>query len=333
MARALRWLAWGYPACVVALLLAFRFVGENEWLVEVLLYMPRQPLLLPLLLTVPGLWYFGPRWLLVLQVATALVVVFPLMGLELSPLRDVREVGYAPAATIRLVTWNMFYGHGREPLHDELTRLDADVLLAQASNTRVLNAVRAALPDYKIREDRGFLIASRFPISDVYLPPLLATGGQDDPERRPEFVRYTLSTPIGTIDVFNTHPYSPRQGFSRLLREPGEAIAHFEENIDERWSQVRALSEAVRAAHNPVLIGGDFNLPVQSRIYREYLGDLDDAFARVGNGFGYTFPTSPFAWMRIDRLLAGPELRFLRVGVIGGKASDHRPVWAQIERN
>jgi len=36
--------------------------------------------------------------------------------------------------------------------------------------------------------------------------------------------------------------------------------------------------------------------------------------------------------MRIDRILAGPELRFLDFGVGRGRGSDHHCVWADLER-
>jgi endonuclease/exonuclease/phosphatase family metal-dependent hydrolase len=35
--------------------------------------------------------------------------------------------------------------------------------------------------------------------------------------------------------------------------------------------------------------------------------------------------------MRIDRIFAGPELRFLQFGVGSSRASDHHCVWAELE--
>ena len=59
-----------------------------------------------------------------------------------------------------------------------------------------------------------------------------------------------------------------------------------------------------------------------------------DGFAAVGNGFGYTFPTSwdyeQGPWMRLDRIFVGAPLRFLNFEVGGRGASDHCPVIADI---
>jgi endonuclease/exonuclease/phosphatase family metal-dependent hydrolase len=66
------------------------------------------------------------------------------------------------------------------------------------------------------------------------------------------------------------------------------------------------------------------------------VGPWKDGFATVGNGFGYTFPSQwkyhPGPWMRLDRILAGPGLRFLSFELGGRRASDHLPVIADIAR-
>jgi endonuclease/exonuclease/phosphatase family metal-dependent hydrolase len=53
----------------------------------------------------------------------------------------------------------------------------------------------------------------------------------------------------------------------------------------------------------------------------------------VGRGFGYTFPADQWIpWMRIDRILAGPELRFLHFEVGRRRGSDHLAVIADLAR-
>jgi vancomycin resistance protein VanJ len=78
-----------------------------------------------------------------------------------------------------------------------------------------------------------------------------------------------------------------------------------------------------------VILAGDFNLPALSHIVRDNLGDLDDAFANAGRGFGYTYPTKlPF--LRIDRIFTGHGLRAVEVEVGNARASDHLCVGAVI---
>jgi endonuclease/exonuclease/phosphatase family metal-dependent hydrolase len=175
-------------------------------------------------------------------------------------------------------------------------------------------------------------IASRFPITEHEV-------FEDVSGVR--FARFTLETSLGAIDFYNVHAVSARSALShfRMFHQwvPSRSDRlHASLNTQLREEQIRRLAEAARKSKHPVLIAGDINLPVLSRLERDYLGDFQDAFDKAGNGFGYTFPTiGPWValigpWMRIDRILAGPELRFLRFFVGGGLGSDHCPVVADV---
>jgi endonuclease/exonuclease/phosphatase family metal-dependent hydrolase len=80
----------------------------------------------------------------------------------------------------------------------------------------------------------------------------------------------------------------------------------------------------------PFVIAGDTNLPPGSAIARRRFAGLHDAFADVGNGFGFTFPAKR-PWMRIDRFLAASGVRFLAIRTEPLGPSDHRAVEAEIE--
>jgi endonuclease/exonuclease/phosphatase family metal-dependent hydrolase len=68
--------------------------------------------------------------------------------------------------------------------------------------------------------------------------------------------------------------------------------------------------------------------------------NLHDAFAEGGRGYGYTYghfllrnriPWLPGAsWMRIDHIMLSRRFRTLRCWTGTGKASDHRPVFADL---
>jgi vancomycin resistance protein VanJ len=78
-----------------------------------------------------------------------------------------------------------------------------------------------------------------------------------------------------------------------------------------------------------VIIAGDTNLPDLSRIFRENLSGFDDAFAAVGRGFGYTYP-SKLPWLRIDRILTSGKLRAVDFRIGDARASHHLCVGATI---
>jgi endonuclease/exonuclease/phosphatase (EEP) superfamily protein YafD len=332
-----RW--WRIGACIgplipVAVVAGFRLVGETSWPVALLLYIPRLVFVAPLLLSTVAAARLRSRALLAFQVVGLAVALFALMGLRLAPLRDVKEMGYTRGTVLRVVTLNSFYGRaGKDKIIPVLQAARPDVVLLQATAPRVEALLAEAFPDMERRATVDFLVASRFPISEVREAEYLPSGEAGKAPFAGEFVRYTLATPLGPLDVYNVHPFSPRAGLFGIVKEGSSEVEEFEENLDKRWAQVRALATAVHASKNPVIIAGDFNLPGGSRIFEQYLGELQDGFEQVGRGFGYTFPSSPLPWMRIDRILAGPELRFLSFQVGPSGISDHRPVIAEIERN
>jgi len=78
------------------------------------------------------------------------------------------------------------------------------------------------------------------------------------------------------------------------------------------------------------VIAGDFNTSPQVACWEPLRALATDAFAARGLGFGYTF-RSDFPLWRIDYLWVSPHWRVLRSGTFGGRLSDHRGVWAELE--
>ena len=78
------------------------------------------------------------------------------------------------------------------------------------------------------------------------------------------------------------------------------------------------------------MIAGDTNLPTWSVLARRELSGFADAFEEAGSGFGYTFPAKR-PWMRIDRVFGGPGIRFVGARVGDRGASDHRPLFVELE--
>jgi endonuclease/exonuclease/phosphatase family metal-dependent hydrolase len=97
---------------------------------------------------------------------------------------------------------------------------------------------------------------------------------------------------------------------------------------------VQEFAEAAAHEPGPAVIAGDTNLPDLSYILNRYLSAYQDGFAKVGSGFGYTFPTDHGRrpWMRIDRIFANQELRFVRFDIGHSLASDHLCVIADLQR-
>ena len=120
---------------------------------------------------------------------------------------------------------------------------------------------------------------------------------------------------------------------------PG-AIQQLENNVEARFTQAQALSEYLRQEIGPVIVAGDLNSPDDSRVCATLRSaGLHDAFAQGGKGYGYTYghfllqhrlPAFDFSWMRIDHIMMSSQFQSRRCWTGTGKASDHRPVIADL---
>ena len=340
-ASLLRWSAivsaLAYPLALLVVFLALHFVGERWWATAVGMYLPRLGFAIPLPLVLAATWRWGPRWLLALQTLSVYLLLIPLMGFSFSS-----RTGTAPAGqTIRIVSCNIGKAGSRLPdALAQVRRFAPDVVVVQAMNPGEEHLLAAAFEGWQLRVDGQYLMASRYRLREAWVPPPLqyaaGTGGA-------RFVRYTLDTPLGLVDVFNVHATSPREALDRLSRggvlnsllsgrllDP-KVVGFVELNAYRRQRQIAAVAAAARASRHAVIIAGDLNLPGLSWIYREHLSSFIDSFAAAGRGFGYTFPAS-HPWMRIDRVLTNDALQPLDIQVGEASGAEHLCVFAEIGR-
>jgi len=318
---------------------ALRLGGERWWLATVALYLPRVGFGFPLPFIVAALLWARSYRLLLTQIACAVIVLDPLMGLRLGGPR-----APTPGAwRFRLFTGNI--GNGAGGIAQVVTRArsaDPDVnVLEEVDDAPVkVERLRAGFAGYTFWSSGQFAVASRFPIEDAQLPPAGELG--DRPVSR-NYARLRLLTPAGPIRLYAVHPISPHGAFDRLRGdEPTDQLltaplfdhrarAIVEENTARRLSQVRALADDARQSPEPVLIAGDTNLPGLSWALATLLGDYHDAFDEAGHGFGYTYPAWHRSWLRIDRVLGGPRLRFLSAVSEPPRLFSHLPLTAEVE--
>lgn len=296
----------------IAVFIGALLIGERSRLSLILLYLPRQPLLVGAVLgaILAPLTKRRVRLLVGLQVVAAVVVLFPVMGFKLGS-------SVKSDFPVRLATYNVYFGKlSRPALLDEIAAMPADIILLQATYDSMGDRVKERFPDRSMNHEDDFILITRYKILSVDVPPPLADGSL------PKFVGYVLDTDAGPLRVFNVHPFSPRHA----LFEDEQT----NDNIRHREEQIAAVVAAAHRPGPPFVIAGDTNLPALSSMGRRYLGDLHDAWDDVGFGLGYTFPAKR-PWMRIDRVLAKDGIRFVdvRVGKLG--ASDHRPVFVDFD--
>jgi endonuclease/exonuclease/phosphatase family metal-dependent hydrolase len=269
-----------------------------------------------------------------------MLLLFPIMGLKLGGAR----VPTPGAQQLRLLTANVDLGSATVvELSTAILGARADIVCMQEAPPDESYRLAPHLPGYVVRADGQFIVASKWPITDVYLPPAFKRGDQ---YFGANFVRYRIAAPGGVIDVYNAHPASPHGSFDRLrgdglfyelvsgrLFVNDKGYRKLRDNAAARELQVRALAAHAATSAYPVLIAGDTNLPAGSWILGHYLGGFRDGFVEVGRGFGYTFPArrAP-AWLRLDRVLADDNFRFVSFARLDVHVSKHFPVVADLER-
>lgn len=79
-----------------------------------------------------------------------------------------------------------------------------------------------------------------------------------------------------------------------------------------------------------VVVCGDFNDTPVSYAHRTILGDMKDAFAKSGTGFGITYNQN-FFWFRIDNIFCSKNITPINCTVDKVRYSDHYPLWSYLE--
>jgi endonuclease/exonuclease/phosphatase family metal-dependent hydrolase len=180
--------------------------------------------------------------------------------------------------------------------------------------------------DWHTRRDGELFVASRLP--------LLSAEASTDPAfagKNGSLAHYRVRSSFGLdVDVFNFHAATARQGLSQVITGWWNGAAAIDANTTERRAQSRVARDAASRMVAPAIVGGDFNMPSDSAIYRAFWSDWSNAFSAAGFGFGYTHYTHR-TQLRIDHILASAGWRVRRCYVGPNVGSAHRPVIAELQ--
>jgi vancomycin resistance protein VanJ len=313
-------LCWLYLGITVAVWLFLHFAGDRWWIATLLLFGPLWTFALPLIV-LPPLALFVRRRSLPILFLGGLIVLFPIMDFCM-PWRTIGSTS-SPGASLRVLTCNTHYRMlNPKGLADLINETHPDLIALQEWPTHNTKPVFGDETWYMIKDDE-FCLASKFPIRKV---------AQISPE--PGWlaaVCYEVQTTSGPIHFFNTHLASPHPAFqSALNREPhGSVEVH--RNSQRRLEGTQALQRYAASLSGPVLLAGDFNLPVHSTVFRENLFHYTDAFTTAGFGFGWTYHAR-WTDTRIDHILSDGNWNCVKCWVGPDVGSPHRPVIADLQR-
>ena len=174
------------------------------------------------------------------------------------------------------------------------------------------------------RDAEGVGLMSRHPIADSRV--LQATPCSN------AIQSITVRIDDRRLSIVNAHPRIPRL---RTAVHSGLSLP-IDVDTSAREADVRALCAELATLSGEAILLGDLNMTDQDHEYRLIASPWQNAFGRVGQGIGFTYPVDapffgvrvPFPLFRIDHIFFKGTLQIVqaRTGRIPG--SDHRYVLA-----
>jgi vancomycin resistance protein VanJ len=316
---------------LAALTVVQRLSGVTSWWVELSRYLPYYWLLLPCVAALALAPWLGRWWVVASLAALAL-----LCGVTMRPEWGRRE----PASEhVRLMTFNVKAGHavqhrdgvlalGAEVARhdpDILVMQDADGLLVERGAPPLVGAPVFGLPHvYALGQ---YIVASRWPVQGCSTGQI---GYRDEGHR---YLHCSVDARGVPLTIVTAHLRSPRSGLSATRREGLDGAGEWQQNFRDRLAQSQALARDLAALPRPLVVAGDLNAPESSPVVQTLLEvGLRDAYSAAGRGYGHTYGHAirGLAFLRIDHILASPDIAIADCFVGDGRASEHRPVIADL---
>ena len=312
-----------YLVAVIGVLATIWFSGDRWWFGTILLYGPRWIYALPLLVFVPLALTWRHQWLWPLAL-TALLVVWPLMGLNLH--LNSRQDSEPPA--LRVMTYNVErWNVSGEEFSALLDEIQPDIAAVQE-----LAPNRWDIPSHwYVKRARTSVVVSRYPIirSEILMRGVGVSG-----------LYCVIATPNGPVGFVCVDMLTPRRALKGILNGATifnfSQIAHTQAMITKRWQESKQLSMWLKGfPESEKIIAGDFNLVVDSGIYRDFWSEFQNSYSQTEIGYGHTKRTKINIFnytARIDHILSTPGLTPLRTWVGTDYGSDHLPLIAEFTR-
>ena len=325
-------LVWGYTALLALIALLIQFTGDHWWLGTLLMFGPRWVWGVPLfplaLIAVVPLSAGKLRATLPPLLGAAVLLAVPIMGWTLhfgsNPHQDNSD--------IRLLTYNigtdLVSGYSTVKLSSLRWLVEfvhADIAVFQECNVSEED-LKVAFPEYDVSSAFDACMVTRYVVSSTDLrdrADIQALHGSGVIER------FELLTPRGPVSLLNLHLETVRKGLEQILNDPLGLPAALANNIRLRRVESSAARRWAARASVPSIIVGDFNMPQESRIYRNYWRGYDNAFTNCGRGFGYT-KVSGKSGIRIDHVLYDSRMECISAYVLSSLGGDHRPLFATL---
>lgn len=317
-----RWSSGLLLGAVVFYWIFLRYGADASWWGTVLAFSPRWPLALPLAILLPAALLMRQWKALTIQVLAAGILIGPVMGFRFSGLGS--ECPTLSGLNLRVLTCNL-QGDSvdLERFQSALAEVGPDLVAIQEYPHSLAQAVFPE-EDWFVVESGEFCVASRYPIQSFQSLNRRTIGGWGD-----FAIVCRVNGPEGHFEFVNLHLSSVRHGIERLRASRFEGASDAAAVFERRRYESQAIRNCLNEIKDPVLVVGDFNMPVESVIYSEYWASYRNLFSEAGRGFGATFKTS-WHGVRIDPVLADGNWKPICCRVGPNIGSDHLPLVAEL---
>lgn len=231
-----------------------------------------------------------------------------------------RSVNHGGGRIIRVATVNCAEFAYGDPM-DDLKKWDPDIVLLQQVYPQLVKRISESLyggkGNYRAFMSNG--IVTRYEIRRHVTNPMLRNQ------------QITARLPGGDeIEVVNVHLATAATDMRLWSRESRALHIKNRNTRREELSDVlKVMQKTTNFPTDPIILGGDFNSGATDVAHRQLTRDFDDAFLKVGRGWGDTFHRR-FPIHRIDHIYSAGELKPVACGVIVSKKTDHRIVIADL---
>ncbi len=243
----------------------------------------------------------------------------------------------APEGSLRVVAYNVRFGSGnfRETGVRWLQSVHPDIVVISECPRDDWNRM---LPDYSLHRSADVCLLSRHEVLEWSQWPSNRSWAKGAPG---PIARATIRAQGHEWIVGAVHLETPRNALTPLASKSLRSVpGSFTENLDVRRTESAAARALIvpEGESRPTVVAGDFNLPVESHLYRKFWGDLTNSLGETGTGLRWTWGFQPsISWLnwlhfgvRIDHILTSSGVRVSNAWVGPPMGSDHRPVIADL---
>ena len=284
------------------------------WLNTLINFSPRWLVFLPLIFLC-----WKPRKKRILAAAVFVVIdLYAIMGFRYTP---TPEEYHTP--DLRILSYNMGGGSiDVSALKQVISEQNINLIMLQESGGAILNTV--APKSWNKHCYSNLCVASSYKLTPMESQKRRFLGGWGD------FTGlYQLALGSKNIHVQNVHLDTPRRGLAPLLHKKLDGLNALKQNLSNRDIESNIASQWSKATPASI-VAGDFNMPQESALYREYWSHLQNTFSESGQGLGYTKSTR-WLGVRIDHILASDSFEVLDFHTLRGLGGDHNPVVASVK--